>query len=236
MDQFGMCGLLIDGTPLDTYEGAALLDYSVGETALKNETFQGVNRSSWHLLKAIFGLRQIKITIVFTGCTRRQVALQRSKLNGALFGASELYISDDGFFYDVSLESCGAEVLIGEGEREAEIKSEYTFKGTRRDALVTETIPGGGSIFCASTLSYTDARLTVTAGAASAAYQLGDATFENVAAGDVLVFDGIDGKITKNGNNAAASVNWTDFPALTPGNNTIAAADPVTVEYYPTYI
>ena len=46
MDQFGMCGLLIDGIPLDTYEGAALLDYSVGETALKNETFQGVNRSS----------------------------------------------------------------------------------------------------------------------------------------------------------------------------------------------
>ena len=116
------------------------------------------------------------------------------------------------------------------------IKSEYTFKGPRRDALATETIPGGGSIFCASTLPFTDARLTVTAGAASAAYQLGGATFSNVSAGDVLVFDGIGGKITKNGANAAASVNWTDFPALTPGNNTIAAADPVTVEYYPTYI
>ena len=236
MNNFGMCGLLINGTPLDTYGGAALLSYSIGETSIKNETFQGINRSKWHLLKSIFGLRQVKITIIFTGPSRREVALQRSKLNGALFGASELYISDDGFFYDVSLESCGAEVLIGEGAREVKIKSDYTFTGTRRDALVTETIPGGGSIFCASTLPYTDARLTVTVGASASSYTLGGATFGAVAAGDVLVFDGIDGKITKNGANAAASVSWTEFPALVPGENTITAADAVTVEYFPTYI
>ena len=70
MDNFGMCGLLINGTPLDTYGGAALLDYSVGETAIKNETFQGINRSTWHLLKSIYGVLQIKLTIVFTGPSR----------------------------------------------------------------------------------------------------------------------------------------------------------------------
>jgi hypothetical protein len=236
MDNFGMCGLLINGTPLDTYEGAALLDYSVGETAIKNETFQGINRSTWHLLKSIYGVRQIKLTIVFTGPSRREVALQRSKLNGALFGASELFISDDGFFYDVTVESCGPEILVGEGAREVKIKSDYTFTGTRRDALVTETITGGGSIFCASTLPYTDARLTATVGTSAASYTLCGATFGAVTAGDVLVFDGIDGKITKNGANAAASVSWTEFPQLVPGENTITAPDAVTVEYYPTYI
>ncbi len=164
MDNFGMCGLLINGTPLDTYEGAALLDYSVGETSIKNETFQGINRSTWHLLKSIYGLRKITLTIVFTGPTRRAVTLQRSKLNGALFGASELYISDDGFFYDVTVESCGPEILVGEGEREVKIKSEYTFTGTRRDALVSETIPGGEKIFCKSTMPFTDARLKTTVG------------------------------------------------------------------------
>ena len=164
MDNFGMCGLLINGVPLDTYEGAALLDYSVGETSIKNETFQGINRSTWHLLKSIYGLRKITLTIVFTGPTRRAVTLQRSKLNGALFGASELYISDDGFFYDVTVESCGPEILVGEGEREVKIKSEYTFTGTRRDALVSETIPGGGKIFCKSTMPFTDARLKTTVG------------------------------------------------------------------------
>lgn len=236
MNKFGMCGLLINGVPLDTYEGAALLSYSIGETSIKNETFQGINRSTWHLLKSIFGLRQIKITIVFTGPSRREVTLQRSKLNGALFGASELYISDDGFFYDVTVESCGPEVLVGEGTREVKIKSDYTFQGTRRDALVSETIPAGGKIYCKSTMPFTDARLTVTVSAGASSYTLGGATFGAVTAGDVLVFDGIEGKITKNGANAAASVSWTEFPQLEPGENTITASNAVKVEYYPTYI
>ena len=67
-------------------------------------------------------------------------------------------------------------------------------------------------------------------------YPLGGAIFPSVSNGDVLVFDGIDGKITKNGANAAASVNWTEFPQLVPGENTIPCPDDVTVEYYPTYI
>ena len=236
MDNFGMCGLLINGTPLDTYGGAALLAYSVGETAIKNETFQGINRSTWHLLKSIYGVRQIKLTIVFTGPSRREVALQRSKLNSALFGASELFISDDGFFYDVAVESCGPDELVGEGERETKIKGQYQFTGIRRDALVKETISGGGSLFCRSTMPFTDCRLSVTVGASASSYTLGGATFSNVSAGDVLVFDGIGGKITKNGANAAASVSWTEFPQLVPGENTITAPDAVTVEYYPTYI
>ena len=67
MDNFGFCGLLINGKPLDQYGAAALLDYSVGETAITNETFQGINRSSWHLLKSFFGTRKVTLTIVFTG-------------------------------------------------------------------------------------------------------------------------------------------------------------------------
>ena len=85
-------------------------------------------------------------------------------------------------------------------------------------------------------MPFTDARLTATVGTSAAAYTLGGATFGSVTAGDVLVFDGIDGKITKNGANAAASVSWTEFPQLVPGKNTITAPDAVTVEYYPTYI
>ena len=82
----------------------------------------------------------------------------------------------------------------------------------------------------------TDCRLTATVGAATAAYQLGGAVFSNVAAGDVLVFDGIDGKITRNGENDAANVSWAEFPSLVPGWNAIQSVDAVTVEYEPTYI
>ena len=179
MDEFGMCGLLIDGVPLDTYGGAALLDYSVGETAISNETFQGVNRSSWHLLKSIFGVRKITLTIIFTGADRRAASLQRSKLNGVLFGASELYISDDGFFYDVVCDGCGTDELIGEGERETKIKGQYQFTGIRRDALVKETVAGGGTLFCRSTMPFTDCRLTVTVGTTAASYIEGRLTVIN---------------------------------------------------------
>ena len=69
-----------------------------------------------------------------------------------------------------------------------------------------------------------------------AQYPLGGALFSGVSNGDVLVFDGIDGKITKNGANAAASVTWAEFPQLEPGENVITSLDAVTVEYYPTYL
>lgn len=236
MDQFSMCGMLINGTPLDVYCAAALLDYSIGDVDTESVTFQGVNRSTVKLLKTKYGTRQVTITIVFTGATRREASLNRSKLNSALFEQAEIFISDDGFFYTVVCESRGEEELVGISDDCAKIKSTYQLRGVRHDALVSETIAGGQSIFCRSSLALTDCRLSVTVGAASAAYTLGGAVFANVSKGDKLVFDGIGGIITKNGANAAASVTWVNFPQLTPGLNKITAADPVTVEYYPTFI
>lgn len=228
--------IFINGRPLYEYGGGALIDYTVGETELDNTTFQGVNRTTWRLLKSRFGMRKINLTIIFTGRTLHEVKLKRSTLNGKLFGRVELFIADDGFFYDVVCDSTGAETLIGVGEREAKIKSEYSFTGLRRDALASCKIQPGEKIYCRSTMPFTDCCLTVSVGAAASAYTLGGAEFENVRAGDVLVFDGLDGKITKNGEPYAANVTWRDFPSLTPGFNQIAAIDPVTVEYYPTYI
>lgn len=236
MGEINTCGLLINGRPLEVYGGAALLDYSVGETALTADTFQGINRTSWHLLKAMFARRVIKLTIIFTGPGLHSVKLQRSMLNGVLFGRSEIYISEDGFYYDVVCTSLGAEELVGIGDTEAQIKAEYTFEGIRRGRLKTETVAAGGSFICESTMPFTDCRLTVTVGTTASSYALGNATFGAVTAGDILVFDGINGAITQNGTNAAATTSWVSFPALTPGINTNDALDAVTVEYYPTYI
>lgn len=237
MDKFEPCGLLIDGVPLEDFGGAALRDYSVGETKITNTTFQGVNRSTFRVLRSFFGTRMITVTIVFKGETRHDAAKQRSLFNSAAFGASELYISDDGFFYSVALTSCGPEELVGEGKTEAQIKSKYQFEGIRHEALVRETVAAGGTIFCRSTVPFTDCKLTATPAASAVNYSFGGATFHNVGAGDVLVFDGIGGKITRSGNNDAASVDWTDFPRLVPGVNTISASSgTVVVEYYPTYL
>lgn len=230
------CGLLVNGKPLSEFGGAALLDYTIGETPLDNSVFQGVNRTSWHLLSSIFGRRVITLNIVFEGETLHEAKVQRSKFNSEVSGKSELYIADDGFYYTVACDSTGSEEVAGIGEKTAQIKSSYKFSGIRHDKLEKIVVPAGGSLLCRSTMPYTDAKLTVTVGSAASSYSLGGATFGAVAANDVLVFDGINGKITKNGSNAAASTNWLDFPRLVPGKNTLMALDAITVEYYPTYI
>ena len=226
----------VNGKPLATYGGASLLDYSIGETPLDVTTFQGINRTSWNLLKNMFSMREITLTVVFEGPDLREAKRNRSALNGVLFDKVDLYIPDDGFYYSVICTGTGAETLIGQGSKTAQIKSTYTFKGVRHDARKTVTLAPGANLYCLSTMPLTDCRLTATAGVATAAYQLGGAVFSNVAAGDVLVFDGIDGKITRNGENDAANVSWAEFPSLVPGWNAIQCPDTVAVEYEPTYI
>ena len=231
------CGLLVNGKPVSEYGGAALLEYSIGETPLENSVFQGVNRTNWNLLKSIYGMRTVTVTVIFTGETLNEAKVQRSKFNLEIYGKSDIFIADDGFYYSVALMSTGPEIIVGIGEKTAQIKSEYSFSGIRHDRKEKITIPaGGGSFFCRSTMPFTDAKLTVTVGTTAASYSLGGATFSSVTAGDVLVFDGIDGKITKNGSNYAGAVSWTNFPSLTPGKNTLTALDAITVEYYPAYL
>lgn len=65
---------------------------------------------------------------------------------------------------------------------------------------------------------------------------------DKVNSGDIIVFDGINCKVTKNGLNAFGDSNVTDFPKLRPGKNTYVAlhSSPIevkfTTEYYPTFI
>ena len=226
----------VNGVPLATYGGASLLDYSIGETPVSPEMFQGLNRTNWNLLENIFKLRELSLTVIFEAHDLREAKRNRSALNGVLFNKADLFIPEDGFHYDVICTSTGAEELIGIGKNSAQIKSRYTFNGVRRDELKTITLAPGAVVYCLSTMPFTDCRLTATVGSSAASYQLGGAVFSNVTVGDVLVFDGIDGKITKNGYNYADSVSWFHFPQLTPGGNTITCPDSVTVEYYPTYI
>jgi phage-related protein len=227
---------LINGVPLSTFGAASLLDFSIGETKVKTAVFQGVNRSSWNLLENIYSRREIQLTIVFEAPDLRTAKLNRSKLNSILFDVAEIYIPEDGFYYRVICESTGAEELVGIGDTNAKIKSRYQFSGIRHDALETVTVASGDSVNCLSTMPFTDCRLTAIVGTSAATYTLGGAVFNSVTAGDVLVFDGIDGKITKNGSNYAASVSWVNFPQLFPGENEIDCPDSFVVEYYPTYI
>lgn len=226
----------INGAPLSEYGGATLNDYSIGETPFSPEIFQGLNRTSFELLKNSFGLREIRLTFVFTGADLHAVKLNRSRLNSVLFAPVDLYIPDDGFYYRAVCKETGAEELIGQGETEAKIRAEYKLVGVRHGASVSVSVAAGGTVNCLSTMPYTDAKLTATA-AEAGSFTLGGAVFSNVPAGAVVVFDGINKLVTVNGQNWALNTVFTRFPALVPGNNTITATTgPVTVQYEPCYV
>ena len=90
--------------------------------------------------------------------------------------------------------------------------------------------------YCISTVPETDCILSVTVSEAADTYALGGATFLDVQAGEQLVFDGINKRILRNGAPGAANVEWINFPSVVPGENSFTALDPVTVQYYPTYL
>lgn len=230
------CDVLIDGIPLGQFGGKALLDYTIGETELTNETFHGINRSTWVNLKTMYGLRQLTMTILFEGADLHHAKLARSKFNAAVFGKCDLFIPDDGFYYAVYCDSIGEETLVGIGDESAQVKAEYTFSGIRHGEKKTVSVPNGGKVYCLSTMPFTDCKLTATVSANGTNYHLGGAIFPSVSANDVLVFDGINCAITKNGSNAAGTATWLNFPALAAGSNTIDCTDTVTVEYYPAFL
>lgn len=238
MDMCKELDLLINGKPLKTFGGSALLDYSIGAVSMETDIFQGINRTGFNVLQQRRQLRPVEISIIFRGADLHDAKAQRSRLNAELTGKAELYIPDDEYYYDVYCDSFGEEEIVGQGEREAAIKCRYAFRGVRRGALVSQAVAPGGTLYCFSTMPLTDCCLTVTAAASYSSFTLGGAVFSSVSSGDVLCFDGMDGKVTKNGVNYAASVSWLRFPQLVPGENTIAATGtaPVTVEYYPTYL
>lgn len=227
--------VLINGIPLSSYGGEALSDYTIGETEYKPETLQGLNRTNWILLHNQFGMREIRVNIVFKGPTMHQAKINRSRLNSVLFEPVDLTIVEDGFSYRAICTDLGREIRIGAVDTEGQIKAEYTFSGIRHDPLVSLEVAAGDKVYCLSTMPYTDCRLTATVSSGTS-FNLGGATFTDVAANDVLVFDGINKLVTVNGVNHALKTSFTQFPCLVPGENTITATGGnVLVEYEPAY-
>lgn len=237
--------VLINGEPIQNYGAMALLDYSIGETPIECETFLGKNRTTERLVDIQFLAREIELGLVFYGQTLRLAKLQRSKFNALLFGGFTIYIPDDGFYYRCFPVSLGEEKLVGIGDDSAAVEARVRCKGFRCDAEEIHVLTDGTPLYCQSTMPRTDCILTVISSHTTNNYHLGGAVFSNVSAGDILLFDGVNGLIKRNGQDCAEDVTWTYFPFLVPGENAISAFDAssqstvndtVTVTYSPTYI
>lgn len=222
----------INGAPLSSFN-ATLQDFSVGGVEVTTDRWQGVNRTNFTLLKQQFGLRSITISAAVFGSSYGNAAAMLSRLTRALWGVVDIALPD-GYSYFCTLDGAGdAPERIGPGVGVTGLLNTFSLTGYRHGAMLTTT---GPTVYCPSTTPQTDCILSVTVGTAASGYQLGGATFPNVTQGEQLVFDGINKRILRNGAPGAAGVEWINFPYLTPGDNTVTAADPVTVQFYPCYM
>ena len=251
-----MCeDIMVNGFPLSKWGGKSHLDYTIGESAITTNYFLGKNQTNWITLDKTFGLRTIKIKITFTGSDLHEAKMRRSRFNAELYGKSEaitgrtdsmaeLFIPDDGFYYSVMLTNCGAEELIGIGQREAQVRSTYTFSGFRHMPLVTygpltyaQLI--SSKISCDSTIPFTNYKISAHYNG-SGSFTMWNGRFNNLPNQDNLcVLDGIDKKITVNGVNWSANFDFDSWPRFTPGENTaiigVGGYD-CYIEYYPTFL
>lgn len=211
--------------------GVLVESMKVGAIETSTDVYQGVNRTNFNVLNSTQYMRALSVNLFYSAPTRRELALIKSKLDNMMVGKLELWLPD-GFYYSSYLVSAGEETILGVENNKVIALCAYQFKGIRHDKL--EKVEAN-TVICKSTVPRTDCRLTCTASQAYASLQIDTVTITNVAQGDVLVVDGITGRILQNGGLCAGNMSFLHFPYLVPDENNLTCPEDLTVEYYPTY-
>lgn len=220
----------VNGVKLST-KGVITGNIKVGAINVENTYYQGRNRTNFNVLASVQYMRSIEVTLFYSESSKRNLGLKKSEIDNMMMGKLELKLPD-GFYYSAFLENAGEEQILGVEGKNVIALCTYKFKGIRHDALETLT---GNSVNCKSLVPRTDCRLTVTASQDYASLTIDTVTITNVHQGDVLVVDGITGRILQNGALCAGNMSFVHFPYLVPGANVIDCPETCTVEYYPTY-
>ena len=220
--------MFINGIPVETYGGIMIGTPRVSNAEYTSEyTHQRTRSTIRHLVHDV-GIKEIECHLAFLGDSVYEIQVKRSIFRSALIGALDISFKRDRFSYFVEFD----------GERELESEHEnaavsiFKFKGVQHLPLKTLL---GKHVYCESTVPKTDCKITAIASNNTSNAKVGTVTFPNVLSGDILVVDGIDGIITKNGD--PVTVSFIRLPYLTCGDNTIECPfDNITVEYYPTFM
>ena len=225
--------MYVDGVNIADY-GALVKSFKVGASEVSNTVYQGRNRTSFNVLATQIGMRSIQVEIFYKAPTRRELGLIKSKIDNLLTGKVELWLPD-GFYYTASMKSAGEEQILGVEYDEEIAVCAYSFEGIRHDPLERVELAAGETLVCKSLVPHTDCRLTCVASQDYASLQIGPVVITDVTEGDILVADGITGRILQNGGLCAGNMSFLHFPSLAPGANEIQCIEDLIVEYYPTY-
>lgn len=222
--------MTINGKNIAQLGARLLASYKVGGTPVDAGYNKARRGTAVTLLGTELGLRAITLPLDIRGRDGRDCALKKSQLDALLAaGKVELHLPD-GFYYASLLQSIGEAAQVMPGL----ISCTYTLLGVQHDPLVRAQCTG--TLFARGTMPRMDCILTATVGTAAAKYNLAGVTFAGVAAGEVLVLDGITKRVLVGGAPAAQRCDIVEWPYLMPGPNRFPCPDPVTVEYYPTYL
>ena len=203
-------------------------DYTVSSASVSRSVYSG-GCASYVATKAKIGLKAIKLPVRIVQESTDMADSMRSWMLSMCLESKVEMMLPNGKTYVAALTD------TGEVEKSAEGVIDFTleFTGYQRGEIVKAQTP---NIMCFSTVPETPYRITATVGAGSS-FTMAGVTFSDCAAGDVLVIDGIAGKVTKNG--SAMDISKTDFlkfPFLTPGKNTVISTGVAAVEYYPIFM
>ena len=203
-------------------------DYTVSSASVSRSVYSG-GCASYVATKAKIGLKKLKLPLRIIQDTTEKADSTRSWALSLCFGSEVDIALPNGNRYVVAMTNAGETTKLDEGVLEFAVE----FTGYQRGELVKAQTP---SIMCFSTVPETPFKITATV-AAAGSFTMAGVTFTGCTVGDVLVIDGMAGRITKNGN--AMDISKTDFmkfPTMLPGKNTVSCTVAAAVEYYPIFM
>lgn len=218
----------IDGIEMTSRGVFITSDYIVSSAPVSRSVYSG-GCASYVATKPKIGLKTLELPVRIVQESTDTADSVRSWLLSMCLGNKVELMLPNGKLYVAALTDAGEVEKFAEGV----IDFTLEFTGYQRGELVKAQTP---SIMCFSTVPETPYKITATV-AAAGSFSMAGVTFNDCAAGDVLVIDGMTGKVTKNGN--AMDISKTDFlsfPVLTPGKNTVTSTATAAVEYYPIFM
>lgn len=224
----------VGGVGSDSFGARLLSGYKVGSTPVDRSRLKSSIVQGWIPLSNKYGLRSIYLPVYITANTPKAAAEAKSRLDAAMLADPVELTLPNGMTYAASVESVGdaAEVTL-DGR---EIKCDYTLCGYAHDPLVTVKVSSGVAFTVSGTAPEMDCRLTCTVKTTASSFKMAGVTWSSVKSGDVLVLDGLNKQVTRNGANDFSSTDLISWPKLVPGSNKLTAPVQIKVEYYPIWL
>lgn len=212
----------------------------ISGTPITSAYVQGRNRTNFIFQTAQYGMKTIKFRVCFCESTRALCEQYKTELLLGCTASSNANVKTlkmpDGYYYRSILKKIGKEEWLGSEDNGGVLLFfDLEFEGIQQDANLQTVGDGRTSFTAVGTFPRMDARLIVTVTANAANYTVFGANFGQVLMGDVLVFDGIDKRILKNGSPTVAT-GYFEFPYVKAGTNQFTGNDPIQVQYYPCYL